>query len=100
VPPYGLETYGQVERAVADTEAWTTSIEQAAQTSSGVVADTKRRLEGLARGTEAFAAAMEEVAASAEEQSASTEEITGTAATLSSTAERLSQQAGVFRLEG
>jgi methyl-accepting chemotaxis protein len=100
VTQYGLESYGLVERAVADTEAWTTSIEQAAQTSSGVVADTKRRLEGLARGTEAFAAAMEEVAASAEEQSASTEEITGTAATLSSTAERLSQQAGVFRLEG
>jgi methyl-accepting chemotaxis protein len=100
VTQYGLESYGLVERAVADTEAWTMSVEQAAQTSSGVVADTKRRLEGLARGTEAFAAAMEEVAASAEEQSASTEEITGTAATLSSTAERLSQQAGVFRLEG
>jgi methyl-accepting chemotaxis protein len=100
VTQYGLESYGLVERAVADTEAWTMSVEQAAQTSSGVVADTKRRLEGLARGTEAFAAAMEEVAASAEEQSASTEEITGTAATLSSTAERLSQQAGAFRLEG
>lgn len=100
VTQYGLESYGLVEGAVADTEAWTMSIEQAALTSSSVVADTKRRLEGLARGTEAFAAAMEEVAASAEEQSASTEEITGTAATLSSTAERLSQQAGVFRLEG
>jgi len=97
---YGLESYGLVERAVADTEAWTTTIEQAARTSNSVVEDTKRRLEGLARGTEAFAAAMEEVAASAEEQSASTEEITGTAATLSSTAERLSQQAGAFRLEG
>ena len=97
---YGLESYGLVERAVADTEAWTTTIEQAARTSNTVVEDTKRRLEGLARGTEAFAAAMEEVAASAEEQSASTEEITGTAATLSSTAERLSQQAGAFRLEG
>ena len=100
VTQYGLESYGLVEGAVADTEAWTMSIEQAALTSSSVVADTKRRIEGLARGTEAFAAAMEEVAASAEEQSASTEEITGTAATLSSTAERLSQQAGAFRLEG
>ena len=100
VTQHGLESYGLVERAVADTEVWTMSIEQAAQTSNRVVEDTKRRLEGLARGTEAFAAAMEEVAASAEEQSASTEEITGTAATLSSTAERLSQQAGAFRLEG
>jgi methyl-accepting chemotaxis protein len=97
---YGVESFAQVEQAVADTEAWTTSIEAAARTSSTFVESTKHRLEGLARGTEAFAAAMEEVAASAQEQSASTEEITGTAAALSSTAERLTQQAGAFRLEG
>lgn len=96
----GLESFLQVEAAVADTEAWTADIEAAALTTNSVVEDTSRRLDALARGTEAFAAAMEEVAASAEEQSASTEEIASTAAALSSTAERLSQQAGAFRLDG
>lgn len=96
----GLESFGHVEAAVADTEAWTTAIEQASLTSSGVVGDTTRRLDALARGTEVFAAAMQEVAASAEEQSASTEEVVGTATSLAATAERLAAQAGAFRLEG
>ncbi len=100
VAQYGLESFGQVERAVADTEAWTASIEDASRTSRSVVEQTKHRLEALARGAEAFAAAMEEVSASAQEQSASTEEITGTAAALASAAERLTEQAGAFRLEG
>jgi len=95
-----LESFGNVEAAVADTEIWTTAIEQASQTSHVVVGDTTRRLDALARGTEAFAAAMEGVAASAEEQSASTEEIVGTATSLAATAERLSAEAGAFRLEG
>jgi len=96
----GLESFGQVEAAVAGTEAWTASIEQAARTSNRVVEDTTRRLDALARGTEAFAAAMEEVAASAQQQSASSEEIVATATQLAETAERLSAQAGSFRLEG
>ncbi len=96
----GRESFGQVESAVAETEEWTGAIERAALTSSSVVEHTTKRLDALARGTEAFAAAMEEVAASAEEQSASTEEIAGTAAALASTAEKLAKQAGVFRLEG
>jgi len=96
----GLESFGQVEAAVADTETWTTAIEQASLTSSGVVGDTTRRLDALSRGTEVFAAAMQEVAASAEEQSASTEEVVGTATSLAATAERLAAQAGAFRLEG
>ncbi|HEY9384018.1 MAG TPA: hypothetical protein VIP80_10955, partial [Gemmatimonadales bacterium] len=96
----GLESFGQVESAVAGTEAWTAAIEQAALTSNRVVEDTTSRLEALARGTEAFVAAMEEVAASAQEQSASSEEIVATATELAATAERLSAQAGTFRLEG
>jgi methyl-accepting chemotaxis protein len=96
----GLESFGQVESAVAGTEAWTTAIEQAALTSNRVVEDTTRRLEALARGTEAFVAAMEEVAASAQQQSASSQEIVATATELAATAERLSAQAGTFRLEG
>ena len=95
-----LESFGHVEAAVADTEIWTTAIEQASQTSNVVVGDTTRRLDALARGTEAFADAMREVAASAEEQSASTEEIVATATALAATAERLAAQADAFRLEG
>jgi methyl-accepting chemotaxis protein len=97
---HGLEAFGHVEAAVADTEAWTSVVEQASVTSSSVAQDTTHRLDALARGTEAFAQAMEEVAASAEEQSASTEEIASTAANLAATAEKLTDQAGAFRLEG
>lgn len=96
---HGLEAFGHVEAAVADTEAWTSAVEHASVTTSTVAADTTRRLDALARGTESFASAMEEVAASAEEQSASTEEIASTAADLAATAEKLSEQAGAFRLE-
>lgn len=97
---HGLESFGQVEAAVAETETWTAAIEQAALTSNSVVEHTTQRLDALARGTEAFAAAMQEVAASAQEQSASTQEIAGTAAALASTAEKLAIQAGAFRLDG
>lgn len=96
----GLESFGHVEAAVAETETWTVAIEQASLTSNRVVEDTTKRLAALARGTEAFAAAMQEVAASAEEQSASTEEIAATAAALAATAERLAAQAGAFRVGG
>jgi methyl-accepting chemotaxis protein len=97
---HGLDAFGHVEAAVADTDAWTAAIEQASLTSKNVVEETTRRLDALARGIEVFAAAMQEVAASAQEQSASTEEIVGTASALAATAERLSTQAGAFRLEG
>jgi methyl-accepting chemotaxis protein len=96
----GLQSFGQVESAVADTEVWTTAIEQASITSSGVVGDTTRRLDALSHGTEVFAAAMQDVAAAAEEQSASTEEVVATATALAATAERLTAQAGAFRLGG
>jgi len=95
----GLQSFGQVEGAVADTETWTAAIEQGSRTTSSVVEATSRRLDALARGTEAFAAAMQEVAASAEEQSASSEEIVATATGLAASAERLSEQAGAFRLQ-
>ena len=95
----GLQSFGQVEAAVADTEAWTAAIEQGSRTTTSVVEATSRRLDELARGTQAFAAAMQEVAASAEEQSASSEEIVGTATSLAASAERLAEQAGAFRLQ-
>jgi methyl-accepting chemotaxis protein len=96
----GLESFRQMETAVAETEAWTAAIDQAAGTSSRVVEATTRSLDALARGTEAFAAAMQEVAAGAQQQSANSEEIVATATSLSASAEQLSVQAGAFRLEG
>ncbi|HEU5219412.1 MAG TPA: methyl-accepting chemotaxis protein, partial [Gemmatimonadales bacterium] len=41
---HGLESFGLVEAAVGETEAWTAAIEQAAQTSSSVVEHTTKRL--------------------------------------------------------
>ena len=94
------ESFAGIERAVADAEAWTTSIEQTAMTTSDLVVDMTQRLDSLAVGTEAFAAAMEEVAASSEEQSASTQEIAGAANALGSAAERLSKLVGGLKVSG
>ena len=93
------ESFSDIERAVADAEAWTASIEQTAVTTSGLVIEMTQRLDSLAGGTEAFAAAMEQVAASSEEQSASTQEIAGAANTLGSAAERLSKLVGGLKVE-
>lgn len=94
----GLESFAQVEEAVADAEGWVASIESAANRSNGLVKDMTTRLDELARGTEAFAAAMQEVAASSEQQSASTHDIAAAAASLSSAAARLSQLVSSFTL--
>jgi methyl-accepting chemotaxis protein len=96
---HGLESFAQVEQAVIDTESWTAGIDRAAGTVSGVVTETTRRLEALARGTETFAAAMQEVAASAQEQSASTQQIAAAAGTLATAAERLSTLVAAVRLD-
>ena len=96
---HGLESFTQVEQAVIDTESWTAGIDRAAGTVSGVVTETTRRLEALARGTETFAAAMQEVAASSQEQSASTQEIAAAAGSLASAAERLSTLVAAVRLD-
>ena len=94
------QSFSDIERAVADAESWTASIEQTAATTSGLVVDMTQRLDSLASGTEAFAAAMEQVAASSEEQSASTQEIAGAANALSSAAERLTKLVGGLKVEG
>jgi methyl-accepting chemotaxis protein len=96
---HGLESFTQVEEAVGDTESWTGEIDRAAQTVNVVVADTTRRLDALARGTETFAAAMQEVAASAQQQSASTQQIAAAAGMLSAAAERLSTLVATVRLD-
>ena len=92
------QSFSDIERAVADAESWTASIEETAATTSGLVVDMTQRLDSLASGTEAFAAAMEQVAASSEEQSASTQEIAGAANALGSAAERLTKLVGGLKV--
>jgi methyl-accepting chemotaxis protein len=95
----GMHSFAQVEEAVRGSEAWTSSIEQAATTSRELVADVTARLDEIARATESYASAMQEVAASSEEQSASTEQIAAAAASLATAAAHMSSLVGGFRLE-
>ena len=95
----GSRSFGQIERAVAETDAWTSSIALAVTATNGLAREMSTRLESLSTGTESFAAAMQEVAASSEEQSASTEEIAAAAATLSGAADRLGRIVANLRLE-
>jgi len=95
----GMHSFAQVEEAMRGSEAWTTSIEQAASTSRELVADVTARLDEVAKATESYASAMEEVAASSEEQSASTEQIAAAASMLAEAAAHMSGLVGGFRLE-
>jgi len=94
----GSRSFGEIEKAVAEAEVWTSSIQRAAQSTNGLSLELRENLDGLSAGTETFAAAMEEVAASSEEQSASTEQIAAAAATLASAAERLGQLVANLRI--
>ena len=91
-------SFADIERAVAEAEAWTESVHQTSSTTHELVTAMTQRLDDLAGGTETFAAAMEEVAASSEEQSAATEEIAGAANTLLSAADRLARLVSELRL--
>lgn len=95
----GSRSFGQIERAVAEADVWTSSIQRAVTSTNGLARAMSAKLESLAAGTESFAAAMEEVAASSEEQSASTEQIAAAAATLSGAADRLSRLVANLRLD-
>jgi methyl-accepting chemotaxis protein len=94
------ESFSDIERAVAESEAWTATIALASTATTSLVAEINGRLQSLAGGTDSFAAAMQQVAASSEEQSASTQEIAGAANTLGSASERLSKLVGGLRTEG
>jgi methyl-accepting chemotaxis protein len=94
-----LASFADVERAVADAEGWTHAIEQAANQSRELVAESTIRLEHLARGTESFAAAMEQVAASTEQQSAGAQEIAAASAALAEASRKLLAQISAFRLD-
>jgi methyl-accepting chemotaxis protein len=93
-------SFGQIEHAVTDLDAWTSAIERAARAAHQLAQETTQRLGALATGTEAFAAAMEQVAASSQQQSASTQEIAAAASAMSSAAERLSGLVSNLRLQG
>lgn len=95
----GSRSFDQIEKAVAEADGWTSSIQNASTSANGIARDLSTKLDMLAVGTESFAAAMEEVAASSEEQSASTEQIAAAAATLSVAADRLNRIVANLRLE-
>ena len=95
----GSRSFGHIEKAVADADGWTSSIQRASTAASGLVREMRSKLDSLAAGTDSFAAAMEEVAASSQEQSASTEEIAAAASTLAGAADRLSRLIANLRLD-
>jgi methyl-accepting chemotaxis protein len=92
-------SFGQIEQAVADAEAWTASVAETSTTTGVLVAEMTERLDQLAGGTESFAAAMEQVAASSQEQSAATQEIAGAANTLVVAADKLTRLVGSLKVE-
>jgi methyl-accepting chemotaxis protein len=95
----GSRSFGHIEKAVADADGWTSSIQRASTAASGLAHEMRSKLDSLAAGTDSFAAAMEEVAASSQEQSASTEEIAAAASTLAGAADRLRRLVANLRLD-
>jgi methyl-accepting chemotaxis protein len=95
----GSRSFGAIEQAVAEADAWTSRILATATSTNGLAGDMRTKLDSLSAGTESFAAAMEEVAASSEQQSASTEQIAAAASTLAAASDRLSNVVANLRLE-
>jgi methyl-accepting chemotaxis protein len=96
---HAMDSFQEIERAVADAEAWAATIEQSAAESNALVGEMTTRLEAIARGTDAFATAMEQVAAASQQQSASTQEIAAAASMLASASDQLSRLVETFRID-
>jgi methyl-accepting chemotaxis protein len=96
---HAVDSFHQIELAVADAEAWAAMIEQSAAESNTLVGEITTRLEAIARGTDAFATAMEEVAAASQQQSASTQEIAAAASMLATASDQLSRLVETFRTD-
>jgi methyl-accepting chemotaxis protein len=96
---HAVDSFHQIERAVADAEAWAAMIEQSAAESNTLVGEMTTRLEAIARGTDAFATAMEQVAAASQQQSASTQEIAAAASMLATASDQLSRLVETFRTD-
>jgi len=94
----GLESFSQIEAAVAENEEWMRAISRASAETHSLIGEMTKRLETVSRTTESFAASMEEVAASSEEQSASTAEIAEVARALAMSADELSRIVSTFQL--
>jgi methyl-accepting chemotaxis protein len=94
----GLESFAQIEAAVAENEEWMRAISRASAETHALIGEMTKRLETVSRTTENFAASMEEVAASSEEQSASTAEIAHVARALAASADELSTIVATFQL--
>ena len=89
----GSLSFGLIEGAVEELDAWTSAISGTATAASALVGEVNARLGALSHGVESIAAAMEEVAASSQQQSASTEEIAAAASTLTNAGDRLTKLA-------
>jgi methyl-accepting chemotaxis protein len=94
----GLESFAQIESAVAENEEWMRAISRASAETHALIGEMTKRLESVSRTTESFAASMEEVAASSEEQSASTADIAHVAKALAASADELSRIVATFQL--
>ena len=94
----GLESFAQIESAVAENEEWMRAISRASAETHALIGEMTKRLDSVSRTTENFAASMEEVAASSEEQSASTAEIAHVARALALSADELSRIVATFQL--
>ena len=94
----GLESFAQIESAVAENEEWMRAISRASAETHALIGEMTKRLESVSRTTESFAASMEEVAASSEEQSASTADIAHVAKALAASADELSRIVSTFQL--
>ncbi len=91
-------SFGLVEGAVQEADAWMSATEAAAVATSELAHGMSARLEALADGTRTFVVATRQVAAASEEQSASTQEIAAAAGTLAGAAEQLAILTNRFRL--
>lgn len=95
----GRQAFSQVERAVADAEAWVSTMASSASAGQALATEIVSKLGSLSGGTQAFADSMHDVAAASEEQSASTQEIAAAANALVHAADRVAGAAQRFKTE-
>lgn len=95
----GRQAFSQVERAVADAEAWVSTMASSASAGQSLAGEIVSKLGSLSGGTQAFADSMQDVAAASEEQSASTQEIAAAANSLVHAADRVAGAAQRFKTE-
>jgi methyl-accepting chemotaxis protein len=93
-------SFGGIERALDESEAWLRAISDAATESGALLAHNNARLTELAHGTESFASAMQQVAAGSQQQSAGAQEIAAASAALANASQGLQARVSAFRVSG